>query len=379
MGTNHRSKHSRQPTNRPTPLSVVAKQSGFSPATVSRAFNQPNLLSPETRDRILQVAASLKYRPNRLVNGVIYGRVPIIGVVMNSLKASFMSELLGGIFKSSASHDYSCLIYDAVRDVAKEVNALRQCLEHRLSGIIYYPTDLASQEKTEILAEIDDLGIPMVYLMDSAQHGGESPLVANDDFKGAFSAVSHLIELGHRKILHLMGTHTGYRTSDERLRGYLEAHASAGLKVIKSLLKPGGFGPAEQTERILAQLESQAGGRPYTAIFAAGDHAAMSAIRFFQRKGVRVPEEVSVVGFGDLEASDRISPALTTVNQNFEELGLRAAEICIRGAKREPLDPDLLQAVPVRLIVRESSGPPPKTTGASAPRSKAGRARKTNR
>ncbi|HOF39779.1 MAG TPA: LacI family DNA-binding transcriptional regulator [Candidatus Hydrogenedentes bacterium] len=345
------------PVKTPATLAEVARLAGFSTATVSRAFNFPDKVKPEVRQRILDVAKLVRYRPNRLVSGVLHGRVPILGVVLNVLNTAFMPELLGGVFEACETAGYSCMVYDSAARQEREVNALKLCIQHRLSGIILFPVDNESLERSQILTEIGELDVPVVTLMSPIAALPEAPLVGNDDYKGALAAVGHLIELGHRRILHLSGSDAHYRSSDERLRGYRDAYTRAGLAVPRDLVRIAGFGPGMQTWRILEELEFKGKTRPYTAIFAASDYVANRAIQFFQSRGIQVPQQVSIVGFGDLPLCELTWPPLTSVNQDFHRVGVMAAQVCLDRVKRKPTNEASPWLVPVSLIVRESTGP----------------------
>lgn len=331
--------------------------SGFSTATVSRTFNEPHKVSPDVRQRIQHVAEILRYRPNRLVSGVLRGRVPILGAVLNVLNVAFMPELLGGIFEACEEAGYSCLVYDSAAQPEREINALKLCIQHRLAGILLFPLDQESHKRNQVLAEIDELGVPVVALMSPVSTALDAPLVGNDDYQGAFEAVTHLIELGHRNILHLSGSATHYRSSDERLRGYQDAYIRAGLPIPEGLVRTAGFGLELETWRILEEFEAISGGRRYTAIFAASDYVACRALQFFQSRGIRVPADISIIGFGDLPLSELSWPPLTTVNQNFRRVGAAAGEACLGLARPQPVPTEFPQLVPVRLIIRESTAP----------------------
>jgi len=353
-------KSSRSPDAKlPSTLAEVARLSGFSTATVSRTFNEPEKVKLEVRRRITDVAELLRYRPNRLVSGVLRGRVPIVGIVINVLNAAFIPELLGGIFEACERAGFSCMVYDSNAEPEREVDALKLCIQHRLAGVLLFPLDKENHERNKILAEIDELGMPVISMMSSVSTAPDAPLVANNDYQGALEAVTHLIELGHTEILHLSGSQSHYRTSDERVRGYLAAHIRAGLKIRENLIRSAGFGPQIETWNILRELEAAPGMRPYTAIFAATDYTAIKALQFFYKHGIRVPEQVSVAGFGDLPMSDLTFPPLTTVNQNFHQLGMQSAQVCIALSEKQDLEAESPQLIPVRLVVRESTGPAP--------------------
>lgn len=347
---------------RPASLIEVARRSGFSTATVSRAFNNPEKVMPETRDAILKIADELKYRPNRLVGGVIRGQAPIIGILISNLNTSYIPQILGGVFETCEAHHFTCMVYDAATRIDQEVNALKLCVQHRLAGILYCPIVLPDEDRSAVLQEIDEIGIPVVYFDSKFSPDAPVPLVGNDDYQGAYDAVTHLIELGHRRILHLQGVENYYRTSVERRRGYEAALKTAGIKPDPNLIRTCGFDAGEKTHAILEELELPNGDRPYTAIFAASDYAAMASMQFFHRRGVNIPGDVSIIGYGDLEGSSLVYPPLTTVNQHFRDVGSQAAEVCLKYITNElrPADETLL--IPTSLVLRESTAPPPAKT-----------------
>uniref|UniRef100_UPI003D81C6A6 Ancestral LacI Transcription Factor n=1 Tax=Escherichia coli TaxID=562 RepID=UPI003D81C6A6 len=266
-----------------------------------------------------------------------------IGVVTTGLSFYGPSQILVGIERAAREHGYSLLLATVHEDPDEVEEAINTLRERRVDGIIIVAPH-NSEEEAQLAQEA---GVPPVVFL-SAQPPGV-PTVSVDQYAGARLATEHLLDLGHRRIALITGPQD-WLEARERLQGWREALAEAGLPPPAVL--QGDWSAASGYEAARQLLEQP----DFTAIFAANDQMALGVLRALHERGLRVPDDVSVVGFDDIPESAYFHPPLTTVRQDFEELGRQAVEQLLEMIEgEEPPPPAVL---PPELIVRESTAPP---------------------
>ena len=328
----------------------VARQAGVSHATVSYVLNKraDKSISEATRQRVLQAAQDLHYRSNRLSHGVLRGKTGLIGVIAPTLVHSYYSGVVQGILEKSTQHDLQPLLVAVQDDIEVEARQIQRFLEYRVDGILCIAFNRLHSRMEHWLEETLDKEIPCV-MVDDRSHVDLVDCVVSDDVAGAQSAVAHLLSQGHTRVGHLCGG--GITTGADRRTGYEAALRAAGLPVAEELIVGSSY-----------EMETAAAGRaallalpdPPTAVFAANDDLAEGALQQAQRQGVRVPVELALVGYGDLDAAHGLG--LSTVTQHPQEMGRFAAER-LWSRMQEPALPPLLTLTPTELIVRRTSGP----------------------
>jgi LacI family transcriptional regulator len=325
----------------------IAQAAGISVATVSRVLNRKEGMSAETRERVLKTAKLLNYHPNLRARGLVKKGVDIIEIVIPqtsefAFSNPYYSEILKGIAKKTKeSEKYLLLSFSAQESYAK-------LYQHGLSaGIIV----LANRTDDHWIEEARKMKIPMV-LIPGYPDGKYLPSVDWDNIDGAFKAVNYLVEIGHRRIGFLTGRPNS-KYSIERLEGYRRALEKSSIKFREELIIEMNFtqeGGYEGMKRLLS-----ISGLP-TAVLVINDYSAIGALRAVKEGGYRVPEDVSIVSFGDTILASMTDPALTTVREPYQELGYEATAMLIRIidgrrlAKRHVV-------FPVELIVRNSTCP----------------------
>jgi LacI family transcriptional regulator len=340
-------------------MADIARQAGVTVATVSRALRQDTAdeLRAETVARVREIAESLGYRPNRVARALRTQRSQMVGIVVPDLTNPFMPSVIAGLEDALGEAGVAPLVMNTDNDPGREARAVRALLEHQVDGLV-----MSS-------ARLDDgwLGmewaatVPVVLMNRRSAH--PLPAVVPDDVQGATEVVRYLTSLGHRRIVHLAGPPELGSTYD-REAGFLAAAAREGLEVDRCFRAQ--RLTVEEGVRLTRDLVAE--GTDATAIFAANDMLAMGCLRVLRQHGVRIPEEMSLVGFNDMVAVDMLEPPLTSVRIPQRDLGRRAGELILellagRGERfpREPL------RLLCELVVRGSTAPPALTPALDGP------------
>jgi LacI family transcriptional regulator len=320
----------------------VASRAGVSVATVSRVLNEKGLVREETIRRVLDAAAALNYVPHGGAKSLSTRRTSTVGVVLPDLHGEFFSEMIRGIDVAARRRGYHLLVSGSHSEWS-EMSAVLLAVRGRVDGMIV----MAPELEAERIASWLPTGLPVVLLNGRAE-GAWS--VAVDNTQGTGSMMQHLFSLGHREIAYISGPE-GNADATERLRTWRAAMQEAGVGRLDELLVPGDFSETAGYEAGYTILSRE---RRPTAVFAANDAMAIGALCAIREQGVRVPQEMAVVGFDDIPIARFVSPPLTTVSVEIAELGRQAFELFLEASEqdREPR----LQVLPTHLVIRESCG-----------------------
>ncbi len=329
----------------------VARAAGVSTATVSRALSNPGLLSDRTRAAVLDAVRTTGYRVNQAARNLRMQRAGAVLVLVPNLGKPFYSRILAGISDGFADSEYAVLIADTESRPLAEGELEGFFLDGRIDGVISLDGNLDGSA----LKACTDLGVGgrIVFLCEWVE--GESfPVIRSDNAEGARLAIRHLHALGHRRIAHVTGPEGNVLTAARR-EGMLEERARLDLPARDDWIIRGDFSlesGAEAARRILAMKE-----RP-SAVFCAADMVAFGLIAGLVAGGLSVPEDISVVGFDDIDMSDYFVPALTTIRQDRHRLGRDAAQALRRRLGTRPPWPEDGEMLPVELVTRGSTAPP---------------------
>ena len=334
---------------RPT-IYDVARLAGVSPSTVSRMLNGKGQFAPATRTAVEQAVEQLRYRPNTIARSLRTKSTQTIAFLLPYVPDPFFVSLIGGIQQHALNHDYAILLCVTEGDPEREERYLHLLQAKQVDGALIDGPVLPA---TRVARFVED-GFPIVCV-DRDVDLPSVPLVQVDNRLGARRATEHLLSLGHRRIAHVSGSQLQrLRHSRERLAGYREALAAAGVGEDPRLVAAGDYTEEGGRGATRALLDA---GAEFSALFAANDLSAIGAMRALAERGRRVPEDVSVVGFDDVHISAFINPPLTTVHQPAAEIAQRATELLIAlihgrevAERRHVLEP--------RLVVRASTSAP---------------------
>ena len=329
---------------RPPAMHDVAALAGVSHQTVSRVLNNHPSVREQTRERVLAAIAELGYRRNTAARTLVTRRSDVIGVVTSGSALFGPTSTLIAIERAARDAGLYVSVATVARWGAEPVSeVLEHFMAHGVDGAIVVA---AHDEAVEAVRGFREQ-VPLVMV---GPKGLPAPLlsVAVDQYAGAHMAVRHLVELGHGDIVHLAGP-TDWFDARARIQGWQDALAEHGLRADR--LVPGTWSADRGYE---VGQELLAGELP-TAVFAANDQLALGLLRAFAEAGVRVPDDVSVVGFDDVDGSAHFHPPLTTVRQEFGPLGRRCLELLRAAIAGELVEGDLIEP---SLVVRASSGPP---------------------
>jgi LacI family transcriptional regulator len=334
----------------------LARVSGVSVGTVSRALNGYADVRPETRERIMRLARELDYTPAAAARSLVTQRSHVIGVFLETgeghpdIQHPFFHEVVGGLKQRVGAAGFDLLLFASERpgNGYGPHSYLKRARHHAVDAVALMGLQADDPEVRRLVRA----GLPCVGI-DMEVDGPQAEIVMSDNVDGARKAVAHLQQLGHRRIATITGMLES-RPGSDRLRGYRAAVQAAGLAYRDEYVAYGDFyaeSGRECAARLLALPE------PPTAIFAAADMMAIGAVRAAAELGLRVPEDVSVVGFDDIQLAPHLNPPLTTLRQDKAGLGVAAGEALIARINGDGARPSR-RTLPVELVVRGSTAPP---------------------
>jgi len=327
-------------------LKDVARKAGVSVATAARVLGGYGYASPQARERVLRAARQLDYTPNALARGMVKKRTHAIGVIVSDNANPFFAAVVRGVEDVMRRHGYAVVLCNSEESPEKEDLYLRILREKQVDGLLLAPSGQASPQLRRWLRA----GLPLV-LVDRRLEGIRADAALVDNVEGARTAVSHLIALGHRRIGIVSGPARVF-TGRERLAGYLAALEAAGLPADPALVREGNF-KQESGYRLAREFLTMK--RPPTALFVANNLMTIGAMLALKEARVRIPQELAVVGFDDMDWAPILTPALTAVAQPAYTLGTSAATLLMQRLEN-PARPVQEVVLKTRLVVRESCG-----------------------
>jgi LacI family transcriptional regulator len=341
-----------------TTIKELARRCGVSIGTVSRALNGYTDVAPETRRRILATAEELDYIPQAAARTLVTQRSQVIGVFLMTgeghpdLQHPFFHEVLVGLKDTIGLHGYDLLLFASATNGHGQYPYLKRCRHHRVDGVVLMGCPADDPDIGRLArSELPCVGVDMEL------SGTRTAYVASDNVEGGRIAVEHLHRLGHSRIATVAGP-LDTRPARDRLRGFRDGITAAGLAYRDELVDYGDWyvdSGYEAVSRLLALAE-----RP-TAIVAASDMMAVGACRAAREVGLDVPGDLSVIGYDDIVLAAHLHPPLTTVRQDKLGLGAVAATALLSLVDDETSAGPA--SLPVDLVVRGSTAPPPATTG----------------
>jgi len=333
----------------PVTIKDIAKRVGVSHTTVSRALRGNSLISDETSERIRQVAQEVGYQPSAAARSLKTHRSQVLGVILSSLDDPFFSEILQGIEESAQESNFSLFIAASRHDPSRERKIVQTMMEHRVDGVILCSTSFGAEQGRQLL----EYGFPMVVVNNQSAESFRYSIY-HDDVDGSRQITRHLIKLGHRRIAYLGNSISG-RTTLDRLSGFRQEMEAAGLSIPPEYIHEVPGGGAEH---------GISGGdyflslpvRP-SAIVCFNDLMATGVLKSIHQSGLRVPEDISVTGFDNINFSAYTDPPLTTFDQPKRFIGMEAARVLL-GLLHSMADADeKVTILKGSLLVRASTAP----------------------
>ncbi len=339
-----------KPSGRRPSMTDVANLAGVSHMTVSRVLNEPDSVTNQTRAKVVAAIRELDYHPNYAARTLVTGRSKTLGVVALDSTLYGPASTLYGVESAARDSEYGISIVSLRAPNRQSITeAIERLRAQEVDGIVVIAPRVAAVRALQYVPK------PLPIIATQGAPGGAVPGVSVDQYAGARLAVEHLLKLGHRTVYHVAGPVEWFE-AEERERGWRETLRDAGASIAPVLR--GDWSPRSGYE-LGCQLSEEEG---LTAVFVANDEMALGLLRAFTEAGVEVPRDVSIVGFDDDPAAEYFSPPLTTVRQDFIELGRRTVTLLLAGI--EGRRNEVLPSVRPELIVRQSTGLPKRRGGA---------------
>jgi DNA-binding LacI/PurR family transcriptional regulator len=336
----------KKPSNRKAPTnSDVAKLAGVSSATVSRVINQTAYVNPETVQKVQDAIDELNYRPSSAARILAQRKTNTIGLLVPEISETFFIPLLRGIEQAASQAGFSLLIHTT--NCEPENNPFSMLGEHNTDGVLVFSDSLDKEE----LARLHQSGFPVVLIYQDSPEDLHIPCVTIENKQGTKALVDHLIEKhNRRKIVQLHGPRTA-NDAHWREEGYLQSLAEHQIPYDPKLVLPGNF-DTDCAQNAIRQLIQR--GTSFDAVFSGDDASALGVLAALREAGINVPEDVSVVGFDDVDFASHVHPPLTTVHAPTEQVGMQAVGQLLKLIEGETVEP--LTLLPVELVIRKSCG-----------------------
>jgi LacI family transcriptional regulator len=342
----------KEPVSRVT-ITDVAARAGVSSGTVSRVINDDVHVRTETRARVLRVMDQLGYIANRQARSLAGGKTDVMGLIVPDLGTAYIGEIIRGIDMELGRTGLDLILYTTHRTASKEAGYVANLAQGMVDGLVL----VLPRSPEDYIETLTRRGFPFV-LVDHQGTGRDCPAVGATNWQGAYDATEYLLKLGHTRIGFITGS-MDLGCSQDRLAGYRAALNDHHLPTSPELEYEGEFN----------QPDGYAGGSafldlddPPTAIFASNDVMAMGVMDAVRNRGLRIPDDVSIVGFDNIPQSAVIVPPLTTVEQPLEQMGRAATQMLLRILRKREENVGRME-LPTQLVVRRSSSAPKARAG----------------
>lgn len=323
----------------------VARQAGVSTATVSRVLSGKSNVSDELRERVLETIRELNYRPSRVARSLRVQRSSIIGLIISDIQNPFFTSVVRAVEDVAQQRQYSVFLCNSDEDFDKELTYIELMLAEHVAGIIVSPT----ASSNEIYQRLVEMRVPIVAL-DRRVEDVSIDMVVGDNVAAAHTVVNHLIENGFQRIGAVLGTPDA-STGAERQQGYVDALREHGLPVLPELVRSG---PPRSPNGYALTMELLQQAEPPDAIFTGNNLLTVGALRAIHELGLRIPEDIGLAAFDEMDWMFLVKPALTVVMQPTYEMGRLAAEMLLERIADPDRPPQQVVLQPT-IKVRESS------------------------
>jgi LacI family transcriptional regulator len=337
------------PQTQQTTMKRIASELGVSVTTISKVLNHHGDISEATRDRVLAKIEELGYQRNAVARSLTLRRTHTIGVVIPDLMHSFFVEIIAGIEPVASVRGFGLLLCSSGEDPGKERSELEMLRSRQVDGIVL--ASAHGSENDDLLRQLTGGGTGLVMIDRDDHPKVDCHRVLTDDERVGTLATVHLLDHGRKAIAHIGGPAIVH--AKRRERGWREALKARGIRAASDWFVQAGFMESDGYRGMKRLLTV----RPrIDAVFAANDPAAIGAMKAIWEAGLRVPEDIAIVGVGDIALGDLLRVPLTTVSWSRKDQGLNAAELLLNGLEGDEGDPPRRVIIPPRLVVRESCG-----------------------
>lgn len=329
----------------------LARELNVSPSTISRALKNHPDISPETKKAVKELSEKLNYQPNSVALSLRQSKTNTIGVIIPEIAHFFFSAVISGIEDIAHNAGYHVIITQSNESIDREMMNTKALFNSRVDGILIS----ISRETNQFnhLQQLIDAGTPIVFFDRVVESINACKVIVNDE-QGAYEATTHLIEQGYYRIAHLAGPQN-LTISNNRLNGFKAALADNKYMIDDNLIKICGLGTYEEAEAITNELLDYR--FPPDAIFANNDVAAYGAMTAIKKRGMKIPEDIAIVGFSNWRFSSLIQPALSSVTQPGFKMGQEATRLLMKQINLGKDEEAITETISLKtnLVVRESS------------------------
>lgn len=324
-------------------IDQVARRAQVSISTVSRVLNGRDRVHPQTRERVLAAIRELHYQPSAFARGLATQRTSTLGFVIPNISDPFFLEIVRGVEETATAADYGLLIASQPHSTTDH-RYLQLFTQRRVDGMVLVAINVRRHE----IEQIQQRGVPIALVQQDI--GGAAPTFMVDNYGGACTVVEHLLQHGRRRVAYIAGS--DYMPDNaERLRGLRDTLIAYGLNLLSEYVVHGTYLRGSGYQPMLQLLGLPT---PPDAVFAANDQMAADALIAIRERGLRVPEDIAVVGFDDVSFACYLSPPLTTVHQPAYELGIAAVHAVLNALQGAVTQ--MRTVLPTTLVVRRSCG-----------------------
>lgn len=310
-------------------------------------LNDSKYVSEDLKQRVLSVVEETGFKPNMVARGLVNKKTKLIGVLIPRISNNFFSMLIEGIEVEAQKHGYNILLSTSYNQLQKELDFLNIFEERQLDGIIFSVTEFTDQHQ----AFFKKTKVPTTFIGQEVNQQQKFPYITVNNVAAAYDATKYLIDQQHEKIAIMAGPETDFATGVRRLEGYQQALQEAELPV-HSTWQTNHYHTLENGYDAASFIMSQK--EKPTAIFACSDQQALGAVNYLQEHGYRIPEDISVMGFDDIDLASLFQPKLTTIRQYPYDMGVLATKLIMDQLKVKKQS-DIKNIAPYQLIIREST------------------------
>lgn len=329
-------------------ITEIARRANVSTATVSRTLNQSGPVKAATARKVWRAVTELNYYPNSHARALVSGRSRLIGLIVSDITNPFFPELIQAFQDLAVQKQYEVLLTSTNYLTSRMTECLRRMLERKVDGVAM----MTSEMDLGLIKELARRNVPIVF-MDVGQMGPRMSHVAIDYGNGIRQAVDHVAGLGHRNIAFISGP-LDLHSARTRRQAFLDGLRHHGLTPDRKLIREG-MHTAEGGELAMSAILRL--GKHPTAVVCSNDWTAIGALHAVHDAGLRVPDDISIVGFDDIPLAQYTNPSLTTVRMTASDVGATAFNALFRLIGEEAVEGDVYQ-IPTRLVVRESTSRP---------------------